>query len=126
MENIFLIYGQRPIRISDVAGRYAERGPIILREKVNADTTTEVTEVKSDVYEELECYPNPMDDKVSLSLANGSLVHCVVFDISGNCVINTSLHNTNATLNTASLKAGVYFLKASTQQKTYTIKLIKQ
>jgi hypothetical protein len=74
---------------------------------------------------ELTIYPNPVSDEIHIQNADlNSTIE--VYNLSGKMVLVKKLGTENSTLNVGSLKAGMYILKASENNKTSLIKFIKK
>ncbi|MGJ8667227.1 MAG: DUF1028 domain-containing protein [Patiriisocius sp.] len=74
-------------------------------------------------------YPNPVSNELIISYSPSVLVKEVaIIDVQGKVVSSqkfTSIPTGNLTLDTASLKSGIYFAKVSTVEGTATLKFIK-
>ncbi len=74
-------------------------------------------------------YPNPVSNELIISYLPSVLVKEVaIIDVQGKVVSSqkfTSIPTGNLTLDTASLKSGIYFAKVSTVEGTATLKFIK-
>ena len=87
--------------------------------------------------------PNSLDDKTSFSIypnpayttftlmvddeqVSSSNLKCEVYDVLGNCVINTTLNNTTSTINIETLNKGLYFVRLidAEGRVVYTEKLV--
>ena len=71
--------------------------------------------------------PNPAKDKVAVDLdAFGSReVALLLMDITGNVVLETKVHSSNASLDLSTVASGVYMLYAHTDGAHAAVKLVK-
>ncbi|MBN1927098.1 MAG: T9SS type A sorting domain-containing protein [Prolixibacteraceae bacterium] len=75
--------------------------------------------------EGLKLYPNPVTDKVILSLQEkNSAVRLKIFDVAGNVVYEEFEFRDNE-LNLSSLKNGIYFIKCENDNKIFTAVFMK-
>ncbi len=75
---------------------------------------------------DLNIYPNPISDIISLTIPVDELVSITIFDILGKLVAQGSLTNTNLSMNVNSLSQGIYIAKLQSGDISKTIKLIKE
>lgn len=71
----------------------------------------------------LKLYPNPVGDVLNV-LSDASAVYYQVFDVSGKVVLEGDF-SLQTSLNTSRLKAGIYFLNASTSSGNHSVKFVK-
>jgi len=78
---------------------------------------------------ELMCYPNPATNMLNLSwdMQGDSKTTISVMDVSGKIIIpSLTTDHLPITINTSSLSAGMYFVKAVNGKATQTVKFVKQ
>ena len=75
---------------------------------------------------DLNIYPNPVLNEISLSIPEGDIVSIRIFDILGKLVKQSSLTNENPSTNVSSLSKGIYIAKLQSGTISKTIKLIKE
>ncbi len=80
---------------------------------------------KQDLKLEINLYPNPAKDIITVENKNFKITDFVVFDIYGRKIKHQELYNTKAVIDIKSLPKGIYFLKLQTQQGNITKKFIK-
>jgi len=74
---------------------------------------------------ELSIYPNPASDNVTISL-NAAMQNAQVeiYNVFGQKVYSAVLVTKQETINTNQFSSGIYFVKVSNREKTFTKKLI--
>ncbi len=73
----------------------------------------------------IKVYPNPVKD--ILNVETGSNIQMIqIFNVAGQLVINKQLDSKTASVNTSSLKAGIYMLKVTTENATIERKVVVQ
>lgn len=70
-------------------------------------------------------YPNPATSNVMITTVDGDAYRLSVTDLSGKVVMNRSLSGMENNLDVSALSGGVYFFTLNTENKTETIKIIK-
>ena len=89
-----------------------------------AVTADAVTSVNDNLASDINIFPNPISDKLNVSIANSIEVNsAILFDILGK---NTGIKLENGVMNTANLSAGIYLLKIETESGELTQKIIKK
>lgn len=72
-------------------------------------------------------YPNPVTDKLTLSLNNlNADAEVIVTDITGKTVHTATCNGTVATIDMSGLQQGLYIIKVTAGQQSFTSKVIKQ
>lgn len=73
-------------------------------------------------------YPNPVNDYITISAKNNAnfITNALVFDILGKLVVNVKLSGTNVseTVDLSNLKAGIYFVEATTSSNLKVVKKV--
>jgi hypothetical protein len=93
-------------------------------EKINSSTTDDVkTETKNNV----EVYPNPVSNELTVSALNELISEVIISDSTGKIVKKQSFVSQNAIekINLSNLAQGLYFVKVISDKNTYVSKLIK-
>lgn len=75
--------------------------------------------------EEINMFPNPAKDIVTISSKNASIKTIAIFDILGNLVIELQPNNREASIDISKLASGLYIAKVSTETGTGSLKIIK-
>lgn len=70
-------------------------------------------------------YPNPAYDSITIQ-SNNNIESIILYNLSGQKVMNLSGANTLETINVSSLNAGIYLLEIRTGQKTTIQKIVKK
>lgn len=70
-------------------------------------------------------YPNPAASNVTISTVDGDAYRLSVTDLSGKVVLNRALSGMENNVDVSALSGGVYFFTLSTDNKSETIKIIK-
>lgn len=73
----------------------------------------------------IKVYPNPVKDVMNVEAGSG-IQQIQLFNITGQMVINKQVDSKTITLNTSSLKAGIYMLKVITENGTIERKVVVQ
>jgi photosystem II stability/assembly factor-like uncharacterized protein len=73
----------------------------------------------------IKVYPNPIKDVVNIESGSG-IQKVEILNITGQVVINHQVDGKIVTLNTSSLKSGVYFLKVTTESGSFDKKIVIQ
>ncbi|MEP7092517.1 MAG: T9SS type A sorting domain-containing protein, partial [Flavobacterium sp.] len=92
--------------------------------KTDSSTTTDVkTEIKNNV----EMYPNPVENELTVSALNELISEVIISDSAGKIVKKQSFLSQNAVekINVSNLTQGLYFVKVISDKNTYVSKLIK-
>ena len=71
-------------------------------------------------------YPNPTTDIIQIEFENTAQRKLELFDQNGKLVLNSTCSDSNTSLDLSALAKGSYMLSVHREQKTQTIKLIKQ
>jgi PKD repeat protein len=78
---------------------------------------------------EIKAYPNPTNGIVTLVSSENASSQVRVFDLAGRKIINKTvnfLENAQNILDLTAFSNGVYFIKVDSQEKTQTIKIVKE
>lgn len=77
--------------------------------------------------EEVSIYPNPANTEVTMSSTNGAEITSIqVYSLEGSLVKSINrINSRNATMDIADLEKGLYIVKTSNENSTYTTKLVK-
>ena len=77
---------------------------------------------------DLNIYPNPVSDKLTVSLRTNSfqVTSMAVFDINGKLINTQAVSDNQIEMNTQSLAAGSYFLRLSDGKNSVTTKFVKK
>ncbi len=73
----------------------------------------------------IKVYPNPVKDIMNVEAGSG-IQQIQLFNVTGQMVINKQVDSKTVTLNTSSLKAGIYMLKVTTETGTSERKVVVQ
>ena len=68
-------------------------------------------------------YPNPANDVITISLANGDNAIATVMDIQGNVLFTENVLSGKATINTSDIATGVYMIQISNGTEVSTKKI---
>ena len=68
-------------------------------------------------------YPNPANDVITISLANGDNAIATVMDIQGNVIFTENVLSGKATINTSDIATGVYMIQISNGTEVSTKKI---
>jgi hypothetical protein len=71
-------------------------------------------------------YPNPAHDVMYVDIADNSVQHIAVMDVTGKIMDNYTVTQPQVAVNTANLPAGIYVLQLSGNGKTVSAKFVKQ
>ncbi|WP_242158051.1 glycosyl hydrolase [Aestuariivivens sediminis] len=74
----------------------------------------------------LRPYPNPTNTHWTVKALNSKIRSIVLFDVLGNAIQSLQPDSNEALIEGLGLKSGLYFAQMTTDQGTYTFKLIKQ
>ena len=75
---------------------------------------------------DLNIYPNPMSDEISLTIPENEIVSIIIFDILGKLIAKDSLTRAKSSMSVRSLSQGIYIAKLESGGISKTIKLIKE
>jgi len=92
-------------------------------------STTEVTSVgKNNNSLSATVYPNPVDDILNIELTKNGEYTILLYDITGNAILEKRISGTYTGINISSFKSGIYFLKIiNTKDHTFKdLKFIKK
>jgi alpha-tubulin suppressor-like RCC1 family protein len=101
-------------------------------QSVGCPTTALATEEVSTENNKTTVYPNPTNDivNVDFTLENSSNVSIQLTNIQGQLITEIKMENTSglqtATLNLSNQSSGMYFITVTSQEKTFTTKVIKR
>lgn len=70
-------------------------------------------------------YPNPAYNTVTVSVSNLDSYRLAVTDLTGKLIINQTLSGVENTIDISSLSSGAYFFTLNTDEKSETVKIIK-
>lgn len=91
----------------------------------NAETTFQLLRTGDNPKVEMTLYPNPTDGIISIN-SKDTIRSIEIYDIQGR-ILQTKIENqTNSSLDISSRKAGVYFVKITTDKGTRTEKIVKK
>ncbi len=71
-------------------------------------------------------YPNPVSDKINVSLSNDESAVAVLYNLVGQEVKRTEISAQVSTIDVADLAAGIYMLKVNQGNKSQTVKITKR
>ncbi|MDW5290820.1 T9SS type A sorting domain-containing protein [Formosa sp. PL04] len=71
-------------------------------------------------------YPNPVSDIITIDFNSTSTAKMQIIDYLGKTVISDEIQNGTKSIDLSHLSSGLYFIKVSNQQETFTRKIIKQ
>ncbi|NBC84521.1 MAG: T9SS type A sorting domain-containing protein [Bacteroidetes bacterium] len=87
----------------------------------------EVTDIQHQELATLEIYPNPADNGIlNINLENAQQTEIEIVDITGKSVLNQSTKSNHVSLNVSGFNSGIYYIKATQDNITYTQKVIIQ
>jgi len=97
---------------------------------VSKDSTLElylsiIAEIEQTINYTTKIYPNPVTDKVTISLSTPDNAHLSIINSRGELVYCTHLQKSPSTIDMRYLPTGIYILKMVTKNKTYYKKIIK-
>ena len=69
-------------------------------------------------------YPNPANDRINLSNANGCSLE--MFDVSGKMILNKTVSEINSTIDVSNLVKGFYFIKIEKNGAVRNLKFVKE
>lgn len=87
------------------------------------DITTGVHETKAK--EEIQVFPNPASNKLFININMGIYFRMQVFNVLGECVLQTELKNGLNEIEIGFLIQGFYLLTIETEKNKFKVKLIK-
>ncbi|MCX6280709.1 MAG: T9SS type A sorting domain-containing protein, partial [Bacteroidetes bacterium] len=73
----------------------------------------------------IKVYPNPVKDMMTIETGSG-IQKVQIYNITGQLLITEQTNGKTVTVNTSSLKAGVYFLKVTTDSGSFDKKIVVQ
>ncbi|MDX2432220.1 MAG: putative glycoside hydrolase, partial [Bacteroides sp.] len=121
-----LDYGDYAYTISKDAYEQKE-GSIFL--SMDTDTTILLTALisgkESLVSEKLHVHPNPFDNILTIALPNNSIFKYEVLSLTGELILSGTLRADSNIVNVSTLSSGVYIIKASNNQTSFSKKIIK-
>jgi len=74
----------------------------------------------------IKVYPNPFDEQINLKARNVDIQKIILLDIAGKIIWMSNKKKGNISIDTKTLKAGMYFLHINTDAAIYTLKMIKE
>ena len=74
--------------------------------------------------EELNIFPNPASNSITIETKNAELTSAVIFDSKGTEVMKQELQNGNNKINLEKFSEGIYFIQITGNNKTYHKKII--
>jgi uncharacterized protein (TIGR02145 family) len=86
------------------------------------DSTTNINEINDDI--EIEIYPNPASGKIYINYKNIRTFKLLVYNMIGENVLQKELNNRTKELDISCLRKGIYILKFTSLNGTFTKKLI--
>ncbi|KGO86038.1 hypothetical protein Q765_13330 [Flavobacterium rivuli WB 3.3-2 = DSM 21788] len=92
-----------------------------------AVTFTNNLSVNNPIYNaDVSIYPNPFEDNFQVKSANDIIHNIKAYDLNGRLVFNNDFNTSEVQVNMNSLAAGIYMVKATTDNGTFTKKVIKK
>ena len=90
--------------------------------------STEIVPIKEDQTPKLTLFPNPVQDMLSIEIANAGLIptQIEIVGIDGKVALRSVLHIDNCYISVSSLPKGLYLLRSSNGTCTANMKFIKQ
>lgn len=73
----------------------------------------------------LKVYPNPVSNVLNLSYTT-DISSVVIYNMLGQAVLSKTINSTHETLNISELNTGAYFVKVTINDRTETVRVIKQ
>jgi len=103
-------------------------GNIISNEEVSYFTTGLAIGNNELLEAEIQIFPNPFQDKLSLRFPNDDVRRCVIYDLTGECVLEKISESDKLNIETRSLKSGMYLLRIIPENSlpVSTYKIIKK
>ena len=83
------------------------------------DPNASITEVEEVSY---KVYPNPSKDIIHITSSSGLSLNCIIYDLSGQKLLEKSSSSSSTSIDLASFKQGMYIMKINNQIK----KIIKE
>jgi hypothetical protein len=74
---------------------------------------------------DLEISPNPVDDKLHVSLKVGPDAHLMIKDLTGKVLFESEVIETSCVLNLHQFLPGIYLLEVHSENKVFVKKLLK-
>ncbi len=113
------------------AGANGNYAVIVTNSNGCKDTSTCVTVSKVSVDElnadlGLSIYPNPTNGKVSVSLEKGGFVQVLIYDFTGNLLLDAGKLQDNEVIDLSAFSSGVYLLKATNESGSNVFRLVKE
>jgi len=78
------------------------------------------------VSNDLNLFPNPTSDQLTIQSKNASVDEITLFDVVGKEVIKQSIHAKECTINLNNLHNGLYFIRIKTENALFTYKILKK
>ncbi len=76
--------------------------------------------------EKISIYPNPAIDKLTIEFAEEYKMSIQIYNIVGDCILQTELNNGAKTIDISSLAKGIYVIRMSNNQTTMVSKFVKE
>ena len=94
------------------------------QEKIDSST---INDVKAEIQSNVELYPNPVANELTVSALNELISEVIISDSVGKVVAKQSFLSQNAVekINVSNLAKGLYFVKVISDKNTHVSKLIK-
>lgn len=90
------------------------------------ELTSTNTAIHDEIRQNIEVFPNPTNDRLSIKLSDSQGAHYEIFSMSGQKVLAGTLKNQLTSIDTQTLNKGVYLLKVDSPQGSRTEKIILQ
>jgi len=118
--------GQTAGAVIKIACKFAYAGGMVVTKQFSytVGNSCAETAIGKVISSEQFFYPNPIQNVLHITMDNENN-RLMLFDIVGNKVIDQGI-SSNYTLNTTSLKSGIYFIKVENTRGIYTGKVIKK
>ncbi|MDW5290821.1 discoidin domain-containing protein [Formosa sp. PL04] len=80
----------------------------------------------TDIETKFLVYPNPVSDIITIDFKSSNTAKMQIIDYLGKTVISDEIQNGTKSIDLSHLSSGLYFIKVSNQQETFTRKIIKK
>lgn len=110
------------IRMDSTTG-VGERGDVAIDNIVIASEVLGLDEL---ALEEIEIYPNPIQDVLTINSPRAAVQQVKIYDIKGSVISEETINSQNVQMNVSTLKSAVYFVEITTQSGTTVKRLIKR
>lgn len=71
-------------------------------------------------------YPNPVNNELNFNILTDKILNIKIYDITGKLIKQTNINKANSVINIENLTNGIYFIKASNENMTTSLKFIKE